>query len=225
MYNVNDIRCLLTEKYQLNDFVVDKTGVKTVELIGTSFVADEPVIFGEVNYEWCERELAWYYSRSLNVNDIPPPIPAIWKQVATPEGEINSNYGWCILSTDNGNQYLNVIKHLRENKDSRRATMIYNRPSMHTDYNSGGKSDFMCTNAVNYCIRDNQLHAVVQMRSNDAIFGYKGDYFWQKHVLDTLAEKLEVSPGNIIWNSASLHVYERHFPMLESFLSTGKINK
>ena len=92
--------------------------------------------------------------------------------------------------------------------------MIYTRPQMWVDYNKDGRSDFMCTNAVQYMIRGDLLHAVVQMRSNDVIFGYKNDYTWQKHVLDMLAGDLEIETGDIIWNVGSLHVYERHFHLV-----------
>lgn len=219
MNKVENIRALLAEKYQNEDFVIDKSGVKTVELIGTSFIADEEAIFGEVNHEYADRELLWYNGQSLNVNDISGNVPAIWKQVATPEGHINSNYGWCIYSVANGLQYYNCAKHIKNNPDTRRATMIYTRPTMHVDYNRDGMSDFMCTHAVNYLVRDGKLNAVVQMRSNDAVFGYKNDYFWQKHVLQNLAKDTKTEVGDIIWNSASLHVYERHFNLIEKYLN------
>ena len=97
--------------------------------------------------------------------------------------------------------------------------MIYTRPSMHYDYNNGGMSDFMCTNTVQYLIRDNKLNALVYMRSNDAVFGYKNDYAWQRHVQYEVWDYLrnagpkfnDLGIGSIYWNVASLHVYERHF--------------
>jgi thymidylate synthase len=151
-------------------------------------------------------------SQSLYVDDIPGITPAIWKQVASTEGKINSNYGWAIYSEDNGYQYLNVFDELTKNPNSRRAVMIYTRPTMWSDYNHNGMSDFMCTNAVQYMIRDGQLVAVVQMRSNDVVFGYRNDYAWQKYVADQLSDDLglNVEP-KIIWNVGNLHVYERHF--------------
>jgi thymidylate synthase len=136
--------------------------------------------------------------------------------VATPEGLINSNYGWCIYSKDNGYQYLNVVNQLKANPDSRRATMIYNRPSMHDDYNKDGMSDFMCTNTVQYLVRDGKVNALVYMRSNDAVFGYKNDFAWQKYVLENVCEDLDLPIGDIYWNVASLHVYERHFNLIEN---------
>lgn len=212
--NVTDIRNMFMHKLKNEEYVTDKTGVKTIEIMNASFIADKPAIFGTVNEDYVERELKWYLSQSLNVNDIPEPVPAIWKAVATPDGRINSNYGWCIFSEENGNQYKNVAEQLKANPDSRRATMIYNRPSMHADYNKDGMSDFMCTNAVQYLIRDGKLNALVYMRSNDAVFGYKNDYAWQRWVLDDLADEIGIDAGNVYWNVASLHVYERHFDLV-----------
>jgi thymidylate synthase len=220
MLLVNDIRKILYKHLYTEEFVTDKSGVKTIEIVNASFLADEEAIFGTVNQEYVERELEWYKSMSLNVNDIPGGPPAIWKMVANPNGLINSNYGWCIYSQQNGNQFDNVVNELIKNPLSRRATMIYNRPTMHEDYNKGGMSDFMCTNAVQYLIRDNKVNALVYMRSNDAIFGYKNDYAWQKHVLDEVTRELknewlnDLQVGKIYWNVASLHVYERHFELV-----------
>ena len=212
---VHDIRNELQELLNDKCFVIDKTGVKTVEILNASFIANEPVIFGTLNNDYIARELQWYTSMSLNVNDIPEPVPAIWKAVADKDGYINSNYGWCIYSEANGSQFKNVVEQLKANPDSRRATMIYNRPSMHVDYNKNGMSDFMCTNAVQYLVRNGHVHALVYMRSNDAVFGYKNDFAWQKHVLDQVSEEIGIPSGNIYWNVASLHVYERHFELIK----------
>lgn len=222
MKTVEDIRKALAQKLHLEDFVVDKTGVKTIELVGESFVADEPAIFGKPSDDWHDRERRWYESQSLNVNDIPEPIPEIWRKVADPDGFINSNYGWCIYSKENGTQMTNVIQELQDNPDSRRAVMIYTRPSMWQDYNKNGRSDFMCTNAVQYMIRDGQVNAVVQMRSNDLIFGYKGDRHWQASVLSGVAKYLGLPVGKIIWNAGSAHVYERHFYLVDWWAEQGE---
>ena len=195
-----------------SNFVSDKTGVKTIEMIGATFEADEPTIFGDVNDDYIQRELEWYESMSLYVDDIPGVTPAIWKQVADRAGKINSNYGWAIYHKDNGLQYVRVFNELLHLPNSRRAVMIYTRPTMWEDYKRDGMSDFMCTNTVQYMIRNEQLVAIVQMRSNDVVFGYRNDYAWQKHVADTLTADLGLTKEpKIIWHVGSLHVYERHF--------------
>jgi thymidylate synthase len=211
MLKVSDIRQHFVDELASGNFVTDKTGVKTIEMIGATFEADEPTIFGKVNQDYVDRELAWYKSKSLSVYDIPAPVPEIWKQVADENGYVNSNYGWCIWSDDNYGQYWKVLNELRENPNSRRAVMIYTRPTMWYDYNFNGMSDFMCTNAVQYMIRDDELIAVVQMRSNDVVFGYRNDYAWQDHVVKLLGAALGITKTKIIWHVGNLHVYERHF--------------
>lgn len=224
-----DIRDALASLYKQGQFATDKTGVRTVEIVGASFIADEPTIFGVLNEEYIEKELQWYLSQSLYVKDIGDPVPKIWTQVADRQGKINSNYGYLIYSEQNGCQFDNVLNELLSNKDSRRAVMIYTRPSMHTEYNADGMSDFICTNAVQFLIRDNALHVVVQMRSNDVVFGYRNDYAWQHYVATSMLKYYndcvddpsdELVLGTITWQVGSLHVYERHFNMIEDYIAS-----
>lgn len=217
MKKTKDICDKFVKKLRKGEFVTDKSGVKTIEIMNASFLADDEALFGFVNEDYVKRELDWYLSKSLNVNDIPEPIPAIWKAVASPEGWINSNYGWCIYSVENHDQFINCVTELKRNHDSRRAIMIYTRPSMQWEYSTGGMSDFMCTNTVQYLIRKGKVHALVYMRSNDAVFGYKNDYAWQKYVLDQVSNNIGIPAGDIYWNVASLHVYERHFNLVEDY--------
>jgi thymidylate synthase len=223
---VSDIRRLFKDKLDTEDFVVDKTGAKVIELLGASFVADEPAIFGTPSEEYMAAEIAWYESMSTNINDIyeGKEPPAAWKYAADKYGNINSNYGHLIYSEKYHNQYYNVMSELIENPFSRRATMVYNRPSIWVEFDEGGKSDFICTNAVSYYIRDEKLHVVVQMRSNDALFGFKNDVHWAKYVQQKLVddvrpftETVKLEPGIIHWSVQNLHVYEKHFKFVETW--------
>lgn len=226
---VQDVRDHFLDVLFHNRFTIDKTGQKTIELIGASFLADEASIFGVPNQDYIEKEIAWYESESTNIYDINKEsgadAPAAWKYSANTHGEINSNYGYLVYSERFNNQYLQVLNELLKSPDGRRATMIYNRPSIWTEYNDNGKNDFICTNAVSYYIRDSLLHCVVQMRSNDVVFGYKNDYAWQRYLLEKLSfdytneDRYDngniISPGNIYWQVQNLHVYERHFHLVK----------
>lgn len=228
--SVSDIRDQFAALYNDGEFVTDKFGGKVIEIVGASFIADEELIFGAVNKEYVERELEWYRSMSLYVNDIPGGAPKIWQQVACRNGRINSNYGWCIWSAQNGNQFDRVVNELVKSPDSRRAVMIYTRPNMWEDYNENGRSDFMCTNAVQYILRNGRINAIVQMRSNDAWAGYRNDFAWQKHVLSELVNAVNASGktsfevGDIHWNVGSLHLYDRQFYLVDHYLKTGEIS-
>lgn len=212
-----DIRHQLKFLHSIGQFVIDKSGCKLVEIEFASFIADQPFLIREPNEKYIKAEIAWYDSQSLNVNDIEAhyaEVPKIWKAVASPDGLINSNYGWCLYSDENWHQYESVKAQLKSDPTTRRAVAIYTRPSMQYEYRQNGMNDFICTNAVQYMIRHGVLNAYVQMRSNDAVFGYNNDYAWQKCVLDRLANDLNINPGAIFWNVVSLHVYERHFNLL-----------
>ena len=225
MQNISDIRRQLINKYRNNEFVIDKTGCKTVEIIGATFLVDEEFIIRETNHGYFARELEWYKSMSLNVNDIPSPVPAIWQQVGSKTGDrpgqINSNYGWCIWSKENGSQYDHVLSELKSNPDSRRASMIYTRPSMHTDFNKDGMSDFMCTYGQQFFIRNNKLVMHVLMRSNDFCYGFQNDAPWFKFVQKSLADDLGIEIGDYIHTVGSGHVYERHFKHLDELIEKG----
>jgi len=186
-----------------------------LEIVNASFIADEPAIFGTVNEDWNKRELFWYLTQSRNVLDIPSPIPKVWLNVAAADGRINSNYGWCVFSTENGRQFSCAIATLKRDKHSRQAALIYNRPSMHTDATVNGMKDFMCTYAQQLLIRDDKLYLTVLQRSMDAIYGYKGDFSWANYLLDEALKELQptypqLTKGSIIWNAMSLHVYPMH---------------
>lgn len=215
MQRVSDVRAKLIEKYRNKDFIIDKSGVKMVEIIGESFIADEDWIIRKPNYSYIEREIEWYKSKSLYVDDIPGDTPTIWKQVSDKNGKINSNYGYLIWSEENGNQYKNVLNELKKNSNSRRGVMIYNRPSMHSDYCADDMSDFICTYANTFLIRDGKLHSHYIMRSNCAVHGFGNDVAWARHVHKSLANDLNVEVGDLIWTATSLHVYQHHFKFLE----------
>lgn len=227
-----DIRESFIQKYLNKDFRIIGNKVqqgKTIEIQNAHFLADDDWIIRKPNYEYAKREIEWYNSKSLNVNDIPgDKVPEMWKACATQDGRINSNYGWCIYSKENGNQYENCRQKLLNDLHTREAIMIYNRPSMWEDYKRDGMHDFMCCQNQQYFINERDgnvyLDVIVNFRSNDAVFGYCNDYIWSKYVLDCLASDLsyslmsKVQPGRIWWNAGSLHIYERHFNHIEKLL-------
>lgn len=213
MMNVENIRNMFKSTEP------DSNGM--IEIINASFIADEPAIFGTVDKDYVRREIEWYMSRSLNIYDMRGNIPSIWKQVSDELGFINSNYGWCVFSVDNGLQFSKAVEALADDPNTRRSVCIYNRPSMHDDYNMDGMNDFICTMNTQHFIRGNQLYYLVYMRSNDAIFGYKNDFAWhyyvQRHMLKILRDSAypDLEMGPILWNAGSLHIYPRHHHLIK----------
>ena len=118
------------------------------------FLANQPSIFGTPNDQYINAEINWYNTQSTNINDIYDDAtkepPQAWKYSANKHGEINSNYGLLIYNDKFYSQYWNALDELLVNLDTRRATMIYTRPSIWAEYNENKKNDFICTNSV-YC--------------------------------------------------------------------------
>lgn len=232
-YKTSDIRDLFIQMYVQKNYRNIGNKVQqslTIEIQNAHFLADDDWIIRKPNYDYAKRELEWYNGQSLNVNDIPgDKVPDMWKACATADGRINSNYGWCIFSDENGKQYGNCLQKLLDDPHTREAIMIYNRPSMWKDYCKDGMHDFMCCQNQQYFIneRNNETYidVIVNFRSNDAVFGYCNDYIWSKYVLELLAADLsrltghKVNVGRIWWNAGSLHIYERHFKHLEKLMS------
>ena len=100
MLKTEDIKNLFIEKYKNKDYRKIGNAVQqslTIELQAIQFEVDKPWIIREPNYNYFNRELEWYKSESLNVNDIPGGAPEMWRKCASPLGYINSNYGYHVF--------------------------------------------------------------------------------------------------------------------------------
>lgn len=218
------MNCVIDIRNQLLNVYREDKHSSLVELINVQFVVSDDVLIRKPNQEYIERELKWYQSMSLSVNDIPGEVPKIWKEISSNNGYINSNYGWCIFSKDNFTQYYNVLSKLEFDKNTRQATMIYTRPSMHYDAIKDDMTDFMCTNYTHHFIRNNELIYIIYQRSCDAVFGYNNDVAWHKFVQNKLYEDLlhkypDLKLGQMFYNIGTLHVYPRHYQILENLIN------
>lgn len=238
MLNTSAICRLLNSKKPVNG---------TKELIHQVFVADKNYIVRKPKQPYQQNELEWFITQSRNIEDLKSIagfIPKIWEDISEYDGTVNSNYGWCCLSEENGSQFWNAMKHLELDKHSRRAIMIYNRPTMHEEwianrdecgirwqyttdeYYKELRGDFMCCQNNHFLIRDDKLEMTVHMRSLDAVFGYNADYIWFDWIFNKAVQYLkrtypELKRGNMVIYADSVHVYERHFEDLEKEANFG----
>ena len=221
-FDSEDIIKMLKEKYKKQQF--DSLG--NISILSASFVVTTNDMLKEPNEEYIQRELEWYLSESLNVNDIPGKTPKIWEQVSDKDGFINSNYGWTTFSKENYSQFDKVLEELsKNNKYSRQGVFIFIRPTMHEDSKRNGMHDFICTYCYNFKIeRDidgiDKLYMMVNMRSNDCVFGYLNDKGFADYVFNRMLNELqktypELQKGVMFWKADNFHVYPRHFKYLE----------
>lgn len=210
-------------------------GLKTKELINRSILIQNPeysVITNsgrKMSYDYLKKELDWYLSGDKDVSEIEKHA-SIWSKVKNENNEVNSNYGEMIFYQDlenfDGNQYDWVVNQLRHDKDSRQALINFNQPK----HKKQNEKDFPCTVNLQYLIRDNKLIGITNMRSNDFIYGFGNDfpffsYIQQKVLSDLKGNYQDLELGPNYHNVASLHIYERHFDMMNHIIQEYEKNQ
>lgn len=232
---------LLDEKNKGNIITTGSNASQTVgqegyvELLAHQILLDpySPYIYLSKDFstpkKYVKAELDWYKSMDLSIigHEGIESNPT-WQSCCTKDEkkEINSNYGWCVFSEENGSQYDNCLEVLKKDKTTRNAIIVYNRPSIYKDYKRNGMHDMICTMYSHFFIRNNKLMMVHNMRSNDIRYGFIcSDLAWNCFVYQNLYEDLketypDLEVGQIIWTSDSMHLYSRHFEALEKYFES-----
>lgn len=208
-----------------------------VELIARKVQLDPyaPYIYIDKNFQtpkkYVKAELDWYKSMDLSIigHEGIESNPT-WQSCCTKDEkkEINSNYGWCVFSEENGSQYDNCLEVLKKDKTTRNAIIMYNRPEIYKDYKRNGMHDMICTFMSHFFIRNNKLYMIHNMRSNDIRYGFIcSDLAWNCFVYQNMYEDLkstypDLEVGTIIWTSDSMHLYSRHFDDLKNFFESER---
>ena len=156
-------------------------------------------------------EWLWYLSADSSSRNIGK-LAKIWKIISDDSGEVESNYGVYLKP-----QWEWVKNEIINDLDTRRATFVINQ----IHHKVKNPKDYPCTHYIQFFVRDNKLHLGVNMRSNDLIFGLCNDVFtfalFQQLMLNELNEAgLNLELGSYFHHAGSLHVYDRHFEMIEN---------
>ena len=125
------------------------------------------------------------------------------------DGEhVNSNYGYLIKKYYGFDQFNMCCQMLYDDQNSRQAIIHFKPPVDFVAYKS---KDVPCTISQQFFIRDEKLHTIVTMRSNDIWNGVPYDIFFFTNNQIKLAMLLNVSVGTYMHNSGSLHMYKRDY--------------
>ena len=208
-----------------------------VELIARKVQLDPyaPYIYIDKNFQtpkkYVKAELDWYKSMDLSIigHEGIESNPT-WQSCCTKDEkkEINSKYGWCVFTEENGSQYDNCLEVLKKDKTTRNAIIMYNRPEIYKDYKRNGMHDMICTLYSHFFIRHNRLYMIHNMRSNDVRYGFIcSDLAWNCFVYQNMYEDLkstypDLEVGTIIWTSDSMHLYSRHFDDLKNYVESER---
>lgn len=170
----------------------------------------------KLSLNYIKDEIIWYLRGNLYDLSICDKAK-IWQECIT-DNKINSNYGHAIFRL---RQIDYVVKCLKNDPDSRRAILvILDKSHLYLE-----NKDVPCTVSLSFRVRSNKLCCTVHMRSSDAVFGYGNDIpffsFIQECVLRYLNESMNelYAMGTLTVFSESLHIYERHFELLEKLVA------
>lgn len=191
----------------------------------------------KTNLKYLLGELVWYFSGSADPVGILP-YSKFWEQIRNsgdfdeyPKGSINSNYGNRLFGHAEPaafwegriqpiNQWNETVELLARDKDTRQAIMNIHVPS---DRHVGNK-DVPCTLTLQWFIRENKLHMICNMRSNDVILGFTNDVFQFTMLQECMAVQLretypDLELGVYYHNAGSMHIYDRHFEMANKIIA------
>ena len=209
------------------ELVIRDAKVRELEDVMLRFDPAYPVITSfkarNLSLTYCKKEMLWYLGADPYDNSIEQHA-TMWKKLSQPDGSYFSNYGQYIFDrSKTPSQFKYVVEELQRDMYSRRAAIVLLQPH----HLFGDNVDTVCTYAINFRIRQNRLNMTVMMRSNDAIFGTTNDAFcfWVIYkmmfaMLNDCYPTLKMGSYRHIVNS--LHVYERHYEMLDQLVKDGQ---
>lgn len=155
------------------------------------------------NEEYAAAEWAWYLSgdpRVTTLGELYGKIPAIWKNMADKNGEVNSNYGYQWRRNDQLENVINILKH---GYDTRQAAIsIYDGKEINKY-----EFDTPCTYAIQFTVVQSKLYMSVYMRSNDLWYGFCNDQYQFASLQEMVAERLNLPVGTYYHHAHNLHLY------------------
>lgn len=155
------------------------------------------------NEAYAAAEWDWYLSgdpRVTTLGKLYGKIPAIWKNMADKNGEVNSNYGYQWKRND---QLENVINILEHGFDTRQAAIsIYDGKEINKY-----EFDTPCTYAIQFTVVQGKLYMSVYMRSNDLWYGFCNDQYQFASLQEMVAERLNLPVGTYYHHAHNLHLY------------------
>lgn len=193
-------------------------GQKIKEILGFNVCIENPIdriIYSpsrKMSMSYAVGEFI-YYITGNNTLDFIQYYSKQFKNFTDDGKTINSAYGYRIFGYSNlfeFNQWEFIKNKLKQDPDTRQAIIHLHMP------NNKPTNDELCTLTLQFMIRDNKLNLLVNMRSNDIIWGYTYDVFNFTLLQELMANELNIPIGKYYHNAASMHIYERDWNKLEN---------
>ena len=191
---------------------ISKHGIKfadTRAMFNVGFTILKPEIRAIVDskrnwkLDYAEAEWQWYLSGDKNIKKLGKiygKVPEIWKRMADPEGNVNSNYGYQWQRND---QIGYVIDKLKRDMFTRHACISIYDGKEHDKF----ATDTPCTYAIQFTNVNNYLNMCVTMRSNDLWYGFCNDQYQFSKLQELVAKEINVDMGTYYHFAHNLHIY------------------
>ena len=157
----------------------------------------------EWNKDYAEAEWQWYLSGDKNIKKLGKiygKVPEIWKRMADPQGNVNSNYGYQWQRND---QIGYVIDKLKRDMFTRHACISIYDGKEHDKF----ATDTPCTYAIQFTNVNNYLNMCVTMRSNDLWYGFCNDQYQFSKLQELICKETGLDMGTYYHFAHNLHIY------------------
>lgn len=195
---------------------VKPRGLACREVLATQLVLTDPrnrfVIIPHRRWSlaYAAGELAWYLRGSADLEAISYYAPS-YRRFSDDGKTLHGAYGPRIFGANELNDdrssyspWQHCVELLRKDPDTRQAVIPILRPS---DVGKETK-DYPCTLSLQFLLRQNQLHLITSMRSNDLWYGAMYDVFCFTVLQELMANEIGAQLGEYVHLAGSSHLYE-----------------
>jgi thymidylate synthase len=173
----------------------------------------------KMNLMFALGELLWYIRGSNKSKEIEY-YNKKYSNYSDDGNTLNGAYGRRIFSEElfDFSQWNACLNLLLKDPDTRQAVITIHNP---IDLNSNSK-DIPCTCYIQFLLRNNRLECIVNMRSNDIIWGTCYDVFSFTMMQELMANQLGIDIGPYNHFVGSMHLYDYHFDLAKQILSKNE---
>jgi thymidylate synthase len=217
---LDDVMKMVVEEIQKNGTCIEPSKGPCKELIGVLLEIDNPrARLSRTETKGkpfsCLGELCWYLAKSNKLDFISYYISK-YKEYA--DGNIvYGGYGPRFFKWKCINQIERIITILKCKPNSRKAVIqLFDSKDLCKEH-----KDVPCTCVMQFMIRDNKLHLITYMRSNDVIKGLPHDVFCFTMIQEIIARSLSIDIGVYKHSVGSIHLYDSDNAEANNFIDEG----
>ena len=226
--NINDAQLYLVRQLMEAGHPIETRGFKTLELSPVFFSVINPrkritTLNGRNwNFAAALGELSWHLATSNEVDFIANYLSG-WKNYSEDTKRITGScYGKRIFEADKDGEskWTSIIDLLQSDIHSRRAVISLLDPEVYVNRST---PDISCTVSLQFLVRDGKIDLIVNMRSNDIIWGLPYDFFFFSYLQELMSFELNMPIGTYYHLAGSMHIYERHYEMAKKIISDNTV--